>query len=134
MEVEYTHDNGRASSSSSAAAAAAASSASSILAATSSPATSASAPHDGGTRPALRVHWRDVSESSHELLGSARFERLTPEQYRAGGLDRRTESFPHGVPIVVDNGSYEFRAGFATDLDPRCAFTQVNTATMQRMH
>jgi hypothetical protein len=60
-----------------------------------------------GVPPERTVH--DINENVYVGV----YQTLTPAQY--------TKSYSKtGVPIIIDIGAYECRAGFATDELPRC--------------
>lgn len=82
-------------------------------------------------RPAIQHNWEDTAVSaSWPLKPEARFHSLTHAEYVAQGFSRRDDpQYPHGIPIVIDNGAFELRAGFATEEEPR---RQSKTAKLRR--
>ena len=129
------HDDGGAvdarmhdSSSSSAAASASATAAAAAAAAASSAASSVPSVSDDW-RPAVHAVYRSSTISATEPIAARRFDSLTHEQYLAGYASAAAASASaggvhsaSGIPIVIDNGAYDLRAGFCTDALPRLCF------------
>jgi len=99
----------------------AAAAAGSVSSASAAAATAPASARPSDWRPAIRHDYEASTVSAQRPIAARRFDPLTPQQYKQQ-YAQRTAHFERGVPIVFDNGTYELRAGFSTDADPRLSF------------